>query len=77
MLLFEGARLFDEKNAVTAEVVRNKLNPALWGLKNLSSGQWECTLPNGTEKEIPTGGAAPIFVGTSIKIGDEAFSIEE
>ena len=77
VLLFEGARLFDEKNAVTAEVVRNKLNPALWGLKNLSSGQWECTLPNGTEKEIPTGGAAPIFVGTSIKIGDEAFSIEE
>ncbi len=64
-LLADGARLYSGDDVI-AQVVRNKLNPALWGLKNLSGGEWQCVLPNGTEKSVPDGGAAPIFVGTKI-----------
>lgn len=77
VLLFDGAKLFDEQNSVCAEVVRNKLNPALWGLKNLSEQEWNCTLPNGTEKTVAAGGAAPIFVGTSVTMGENTFTVEE
>lgn len=77
VLLFEGAKLFDENVNVSAEVVRNKLNPALWGLKNLSGAEWKCVLPNGTEKQVPPNGAAPVFVGTKVTIGENSFAIEE
>lgn len=76
VLLFDGARVFDEEAKVCAEVVRNKKNPALWGLKNLTDGEWSYTLPNGEEKTAESGKAVPIFVGTQVKIGDEAFKIE-
>lgn len=69
ILLFDGARLFDDSVCVIGEVVRNKINPSLWGLKNLSSDNWQCTLPNGQEKQVVPGSAAPIFTGTSIVIG--------
>lgn len=77
VLLFDGARLFDDDVNVIGEVVRNKLNPGLWGLKNLSSQAWECTLPNGTEKEVPPNRAAPVFVGTKVAMGENAFVMEE
>lgn len=70
MLLFDGARLFDDSVSVIGEVVRNKINPSLWGLKNLSSDNWQCTLPNGQEKQVVPGSAAPIFTGTKIVIGE-------
>ena len=77
VLLFDGARVYDENENLSAEVVRNKVNPALWGLKNLSKTEWKCTLPNGEEKQVPSGKAAPIFVGTNIEIGEEKFNIIE
>lgn len=77
VILFDGARLFSPKLEVTAQVVRNKLNPALWGLKNLSDTPWECILPNGQSKEIPKDGAAPLFVGTRVTIGGEEMTIVE
>ncbi len=77
VLLFDGAKVFDDNEALTAEVVRNKVNPALWGLKNHTSAEWRCTLPNGDEKTIAAGKAAPIFVGTSIEVGEDKFTIEE
>lgn len=76
MLLFDGARVFDEEANPCAEVVRNKKNPALWGLKNLTDSEWSYTLPNGEEKTAQSGGAVPIFVGTRIKIGEEEFKID-
>ncbi len=75
ILLFDGAKLFTEDVRLRAEVVRNKLNPALWGLKNHGE-EFRCTLPNGTEKEIPKDGAAPIFVGTTVEIDGEKYRIE-
>ena len=77
VLLFDGAKLFDDNVNVCAEVVRNKKNPALWGLKNLTESDWSCVLPNGTEKTVPVGSAAPIFTGTSITVGDEKFNVED
>lgn len=68
VLLFDGAKLFREDVSCAGEVVRNKLNPSLWGLKNLSDDPWQCTLPNGQEKEIPPGSAVPIFNGTGLVI---------
>ena len=76
-LLFDGAKIFDDEVKVAAEVVRNKKNPALWGLKNLTESDWSCVLPNGTEKTVPVGSAAPIFTGTSIAVGEEKFVIED
>lgn len=68
ILLFDGAKLFGDNVELLGEVVRNKLNPSLWGLKNLSSEEWSCTLPNQQEKQIAPGSAAPIFNGTKITI---------
>ena len=77
ILLFDGAKLFDDRLSVIAEVVRNKNNPGVCGLKNLSDAEWRCTLPNGTEKTIPREGAAPIFVGTSVIMGESKFKMED
>lgn len=77
VLLSDGTKLFDEDFSVTAEVVRNKVNPSLWGLKNYTSDTWKCTLPNGQEKEVPHGSAAPIFTGTKISMNDTEFEIRE
>ena len=76
VFLSEGTKLFDEELNITAEVVRNKVNPALWGLKNLSAYCWSCTLPNGQEKEIAAGSAAPIFTGTIININNVKYDIK-
>lgn len=77
VLLFDGAKLFNEDVSLEAEVVRNKKNPALWGLKNHGAEDWTCTLPNGDEKTIASGKAAPIFTGTSVQIGGEKYEIKD
>ncbi len=77
MLLFDGAKLFGEDVSVEAEVVRNKKNPALWGLKNHGVSAWNCVLPNGDEKEIAPGGAAPIFKGTRLTINEKNYEITD
>ena len=77
ILLFDGAKLFNDDVRLDAEVVRNKKNPALWGLKNHSGESWDCVLPNGEEKQIESEKAAPIFVGTSVTIGGEKFEVTE
>ncbi len=77
MLLFDGAKLFDDEVNLKAEVVRNKVNPALWGLKNHGESDWRCTLPNGEEKTVQGGKAAPIFVGTTVEIDGEKYEIKD
>lgn len=76
-LLFDGAKLFNENVLVEAEVVRNKKNPALWGLKNHGENPWKCILPNGDEREIAVGSAAPIFKGTKLEINDVDYEISD
>ena len=77
ILLSEGTKIYNDDLKTTAEVVRNKVNPGLWGLKNLTDDAWSCTLPNGQEKEIQSGSAAPIFKDTAITIGGINYRIKE
>lgn len=77
VLLSDGTKLFGEDFSVTAEVVRNKVNPSLWGLKNYTPDVWKCVLPNGQEKEVPQGSAAPIFTGTKIAMNGISCEIRE
>ncbi|MBQ8170914.1 MAG: serine/threonine protein kinase [Oscillospiraceae bacterium] len=77
VLLCDGTRIYDDDLAATAEVVRNKLNPSLWGLKNHTADTWQCTLPNGQEKQIAPDSAAPIFTGTRLSINGAMLEIKE
>jgi len=76
-LLSDGTKLFDEDFTVAAEVVRNKVNPSLWGLKNYTTDVWKCILPNGQEKEVPQGSAAPIFTGTKLTMNGIEYTMNE
>jgi serine/threonine protein kinase len=72
--LFPGKKLYlchtnamsDDYTTVTGEVVMNKNNPALWGIKNLSPDEWTMTPPAGEAKPVPPGGGIPIGAGVSI-----------
>jgi serine/threonine protein kinase len=83
--LFPGKKLYachtvdanDDYTTVTAEVVMNKNNPSLWGIKNTSGGVIKMKTPDGTEKEIPDSGAVPIGTGVSIDFGGVAAEITE
>jgi len=45
----------DDYQTVTGEVVRNKNNPALWGLKNLSGGLWNAIRPDDQKESVGAG----------------------
>jgi serine/threonine protein kinase len=72
--LFPGKKLYachtadksDDYAVVTAEVVMNKNNPSLWGIKNLSQDNWKMAPSGGEEKEVPPQGGIPIGAGVSI-----------
>jgi serine/threonine protein kinase len=74
--LFPGKKLFschtgasDDYATVTAEVVMNKNNPALWGIKNLSPDTWKMKTPDGVERDVPPQGGIPIGVGVEVEFG--------
>lgn len=56
----------EDFSTITGEVIQNKNNPALWGLRNLSADSWMCTMPDGTQKNISTNEVIPIFKGISL-----------
>ena len=66
--LFPGSRLYacltsrnvDDYLTVTGEVIMNKNNPALWGIKNLSDATWTFTTKAGEVKKIEKGSVVPI-----------------
>ena len=72
--LFPGSKLYacltsnniDDYTTVTGEVIMNKNNPALWGIKNLSGAIWNFIAPNGIAKEVPNGSVVPI--GSNLEI---------
>jgi serine/threonine protein kinase len=75
--LFPGKKLYgchtgntsDDYAQVTAEVVMNKNNTALWGIKNLTSDIWKLKTSDGVEKEVPPQGGIPIGVGVEVMFG--------
>lgn len=66
--LFPGSRLYscltsksiDDYSTVTGEVIMNKNNPALWGIKNLSDAKWTFTTKSGESKTVERGAVVPI-----------------
>jgi serine/threonine protein kinase len=72
--LFPGVKLYachtqaasDDYSKVTGEVIINKNNPALWGIKNLSGASWVLITESGESKTIENGAVVPI--ASNIKI---------
>jgi hypothetical protein len=72
--LFPGKKLYachtvndsDDYNTVTGEIIMNKNNPSIWGIKNLSHDNWEMITPGGERKMIHNGAVVPIATEISI-----------
>jgi serine/threonine protein kinase len=83
--LFPGKKLYachtnstsDDYATITAEVVMNKNNPSLWGIKNLSPDTWKMKTPDGIEKEAPPQGGIPIGIGVEVELSGVTGVIEE
>jgi hypothetical protein len=66
--LFPGTKLYachtkdanDDYTTVTGEVIMNKNNPTLWGIKNLSGDSWYMTPTAGDSKIIGNDSIVPI-----------------
>lgn len=56
----------DDFVTITGEVIQNKNNPNLWGLRNLSPDVWFYTMPDGTSKSIKNNEVVPIFKDITI-----------
>jgi hypothetical protein len=61
-------RAYDFAHPV-AEVSRNPRNPSQWGLKNLSTGKWTLTTPDGAVTDVEPGRSAPLASGGRINFG--------
>jgi DNA-binding helix-hairpin-helix protein with protein kinase domain len=83
--LFPGKKIYachivkdsDDYRTVSGEVVMNKNNPNLWGIKNISPGTWKFNTPDGMEKEIPPGGAIPIGPGVVVNFAGTTGNINQ
>jgi serine/threonine protein kinase len=73
--LFPGEKLYachtidgnDDYAAVTGEVIMNRNDPTLWGIKNLSDDSWYMKSETGEGKTIEKGAVAPIALNASIQ----------
>ncbi|MCR5623523.1 MAG: serine/threonine-protein kinase [Treponema sp.] len=73
--LFPGSKLYacltskdvDDYTTVTGEVIMNKNNPSLWGIKNLSDATWSFFTNTGELKSIEKGSVIPIATDLEIK----------
>jgi serine/threonine protein kinase len=83
--LFPGKKIYachivkdsDDYRAVLGDVVMNKNNPSLWGIKNLSQDTWRIKPPAGEEREIGPGGAVPIGPGLTVNFSGAIGNISE
>jgi hypothetical protein len=73
--LFPGVELYachtrdanDDYTTSTGEVIMNKNNPSLWGIKNLSGEPWYMTPESGEGKNIDDGAIVPIASNLSVQ----------
>ena len=56
----------DDFTTITGEVITNKINPNLWGFRNLSPDNWIFTLPDGTQKNVKNNEVVPIYKDVKI-----------
>lgn len=72
--VFPGAKLYkcqtskdsDDYLTVTGEIIMNKNNPALWGIKNISDSNWKFNALGKEAKEIAKGSVIPVANGVEI-----------
>jgi serine/threonine protein kinase len=67
----------DDYSTVTGEVVMNKNNPAIWGIKNLSGDSWFMTPENGEGKSIENNSVVPIALNLNIQFKEITGIIKE
>lgn len=60
----------DNYEFITGDVVQNKNNSALWGIKNLSNNVWNIKMPDGKAKTIGNNFVVPIFKDVEIDFGE-------
>lgn len=60
---------------VIGGVVKNKKNPKIWGLRNLSDFPWVYKLPDNSDKVAKKGEVIPIFKDVSVEIMNKIFEI--
>jgi serine/threonine protein kinase len=73
--LFPGVKLYachtidsnDDYGTVTGEVIMNKNNPSLWGIKNLSDESWFMIPADAEGKNIDNGSIVPIASNLTIQ----------
>ncbi len=63
-------RYSGEYNQAKAEIIRNKNNPALWGIKGAFDTPIEIKDDMGTVKVVPVGGVIPIVKNLKIKFSE-------
>jgi serine/threonine protein kinase len=77
--LFPGKKLYvchtiagkEDWETVTGEVITNKNNPALWGIKNQSQDTWFFTPPTGGDgKQVAPDGVIPIGNGVTVRFNN-------
>lgn len=59
----------DDYETVTGEVVQNKNNPALWGIRNVSNAVWNIKTPDGKIKTVENNSVMPIFKDIEVDFG--------
>lgn len=60
----------DDYSTHTGEVIMNKNNPSLWGIKNLSDANWSFVTKSGEQKTVGSGSVVPIAVDLQISMGN-------
>jgi serine/threonine protein kinase len=74
LVLFPGMKAYichtksasDDYKLITGEVIQNKNNPLIWGLRNLTQESWIATMPGGISKSILSNEVIPIYKDVSI-----------
>lgn len=56
---------------LSGEVVRNKIDPKKWGLRNETSSIWTVTLPDGHVKNLAAGATMPVIPGAKIRLSGD------
>jgi DNA-binding helix-hairpin-helix protein with protein kinase domain len=83
--LFPGTKLYachtrggsDDYSAVTGEVVTNKSDPSIWGIRNLSGDCWLTAPENGEGTNIENKSVVPIASNLTIQFREIAGIIKE
>jgi hypothetical protein len=82
--LFPGHKLYachtneiDDYNTITGEVIINKNNTGLWGIKNISGYSWNVAFPDGSNKNIDSGSIVPIAEDIAITFNNNTGKIRK